>query len=336
MRTLVGIGWVHRGLAVTLALVVVLMVLGWLASVHPLLEATTNGRAQLALVAFLVAGGLGLVQNWRLGGLAVVVTLLLSWPLVGYLTASPDPILTGTSTATVMQYNIYFGNTDYPGIAGHIQATDATVVALHELLPEQWEELEPLLDEYPYRIVEPLAEADGQPGGGMALLSKQPLERLPVDSAISPPDRVTIAAITTIDGRDVLVVGLHPQASRSDQAKVELRQRQLDGVAALVRSSDLPAIVLTDLNIAPTSPAYDDFLDDLGWRDPHHLVGWQASWPTWAGPLGMPIDHVFVSDDIALHDSRTGDGAGSDHRSVTAIISIRAVETESSMSRHQE
>lgn len=299
------------------------LVLGWLAPLHPLLEAITNVRAQVVALALIPVVGFAVLRSWQLLGGSVLVLLLLASAMVSYWTASPDALPPDATAVNVMQYNVYFGNNDYDRIASHIVASDAHVVALHELLPEQWAELDPRLESaYPYRIGAPLAEIDGQPGGGMALLSRTPLDRIEMSNDVSPAARVILVATTDIAGHEVTVIGLHPHASRTDGTKVSLRNAQLDGVAAFVQDTTGPAVVLTDLNIAPTSPAYQAFLNDMGWRDPHTIVGWRSSWPTWGGALGMPIDHVFVSDHFGLHGYTTGDGAGSDHKSVVAQLSL--------------
>lgn len=296
---------------------------GWLTPLHPLLEAITNVRAQVAFLALVPVLGFGLLRNWALFGTSALVCGLLMAALVPYWSASPDPVSPDVTTVTAMQYNVYFGNDGFDRIVAHIADADADVVALHELLPSQWDELEPrLADLYPHRIGVPLAEIDGQPGGGMAILSRTPLHRVELSADISPTERVVLVATTTIAEREVTVIGLHPHASRSDRVKVSLRQAQLDGVAAFVQQSEGPTIIMADLNIAPTSPAYTSFLDDLGWRDPRRIVGWQSSWPTWDAGLGLPIDHVFVSDHFGLHEYDTGDGGGSDHKSVTAHLTL--------------
>ena len=319
-------GWTCRILAVLTVASALVALFNRIDAAHPLLEAITNVHAQLVVLAVVPVIGFFLLQRWSWLAVATVVLVAMILPLVPYLTASSDSRASGTNppVAAVMQYNIFFGNDDVEAIAAHIDASGATVVALHELLPEQWEALEPHVDRYPYRIAAPLDPVDGQPGGGMALLSTAPLHAVPVDPSVSPTNRVTLAATTQIAGTETLVIGLHPHASRTDPVKVELRQRQMAGVAALARSSTQPTLILTDLNIAPTSPAYRSFLRDLAWRDPHRVVGWQSSWPTWGGRFGLPIDHIFVSNEVVLHGYRTGDGAGSDHKSVVAEISLPA------------
>ncbi len=156
----------------------------------------------------------------------------------------------------------------------------------------------------------------------MAILSKIELEEVVLPAEVSPPHRPVLAATVVVAGNQVLVVGMHPHASRTDSAKVDLREAQLDAVAALVSERGGTSIVAGDLNLAPTSTQYRGFLDDLGWRDPHRSVGWNETWDFRRLPIGLPVDHVLVSDDIALLGYDIGEGAGSDHRTVTARLSL--------------
>ncbi len=315
-------GWPCRILLMLAAALVLSLVLMQLGRMHPLLEAITNVRAQLIPLALVPFVGFVVLQRWNLAAISLLLVVLLSLPMLGYWTASPDVRVEGSVAVTAMQYNVFFGNDDFEAIAVHISDSEADIVALHELLPEQWLGLEPLLGDYPYRIAEPLDEIDGQPGGGMALLSKTPLVRLEPPTGTSPEARVTLVVRTMLADREVVIVGLHPHASRTDGTKVALRETQVEGVAALAAESTMPVIVLTDLNATPTSPMYQDLLDQAGWRDPHHSVGWQSTWPTWGGPFGIAIDHVLVSNEFSIHAMHTGDGAGSDHKSLIAELSL--------------
>ena len=76
------------------------------------------------------------------------------------------------------------------------------------------------------------------------------------------------------------------------------------------------------MNVTPTSTAYRSLLDDLGWHDTHRITGWDASWPSFGGWLGLPIDHVLVSDNVAVHAIDAVGNGGSDHRALRAELSI--------------
>lgn len=320
--------WTFIVLIVLTAAAATVTVGGLLAQVHPLLEALTNVRLQLMIVAVPLALAAAARRHWNLTAIALVVLMVNAFSALPYLIpggADPQPESKG-DVVRVMQYNVWFENLDLDAIAQHIIGADADVVVLHELTSPQWTGLEPQLrDDYGFALGLPVDGEDGQLGGGMAVLTRtSATRRLPVAPEVSPDDRPLLAVATEApNGDELLVLGLHPHASRHVKRKVDLREDQLAGVVELAAAWDGPVAIVTDMNVTPTSPVYGELLDDLGWRDPHRLVGWKSSWPTWGGWLGLPIDHVLVSNDVALHGYSIGDGAGSDHRSVTAEISLR-------------
>lgn len=83
---------------------------------------------------------------------------------------------------------------------------------------------------------------------------------------------------------------MHPHASRTDSTKIDLRQAQLDVVAALASEQGVLSVVAGDLNLAPTSTQYRSFLDDLDWHDPRKAAGWNAMWNFHGLPLGLPVE----------------------------------------------
>ena len=308
---------------VVVALVAV-TITSWLGRLHPVLELLPNARSQLLILTVVAALGLAVTGGAKPAVVAALVVVAHGVHLAPYAFASPDPISVGAIPVRAMQYNIFYGNENLDAVAASVIESDADVVALHELLPDAWTVLDDLLAEtYPYRYAVPFDEHEGQLSGGMALLSKTPLAPIEVDARYSPPERVLLAATTEVADREIMIIGLHPHASRFESRKVSLRSTQIAGVVDLVEGTDMPVVLLADMNVTPTSPVYQDLLNELGWSDPHRASGWATTWPTWGGPLGFPIDHVLVSEHFAVHGARTGDGAGSDHRSLVAEISLR-------------
>lgn len=307
-----------------LVLLAGLTVAAWLGRISPLFEAVANVRLQLMVLGIIVGVGALLVRQWRPAGLALVLAAIQLIYVLPYWTATADPVPGNGELARIMQYNVWFGNDNYSAIAGRINQSDVDVVALQEITVTQWQEIEPLLTEHPYRLALPVSDDLGELGGGMALLSRTPLVQVPIDDDSNRRSRPIMAATTEVMGREVVVVGLHPHASRTNSTKVSLRQDQLATVAALATNTDLPVLLLTDMNMTPFSGEYRGFLRDTGWRDPHRLAGWKPTWPTALGPLGMPLDHIFVSDDFWLHEYEIGTGAGSDHRTLIATVSFNA------------
>lgn len=314
-------GWITPVLTVSAVLAVLVLLISWAGRLHPLFELFTNAPRIIfvvALTGLIVAGVARLAV--QAGAFAVVALVFAAQfiPLVFPVEARAE----GESTFRALQYNIFFGNEDITAMTELIQTSDADVIALHEITTEQWAALQPGLGDWPHTIAEPWDGPEPQLGGGMVLLSRTPIEPMDVDSEANLLGRPILAGTTELAGQQTVVVGLHPHASRHDAWKAETREAQLDAVVELLDEQVGPAIILTDLNMTPTSSSYRRFIDELEWEDPHRTVGWVGSWPNWAGPYGLPIDHVLTSPEVVIHDIASIDGAGSDHRALVADLSL--------------
>lgn len=315
------LSWALTLFAVTLGL---LTFLGWFGRFNSVLEAPRNAAPHFLVAGIVLTLWGGLARRFVHAGVGMVVVVWFAFLLAPYLITSSDPLPPDEDGVhSALQYNVFFDNENFDETAALIIEADADVVALHEITNLQWDELSARLPDYPFFIAEPFDGGTLSIGGGMALLSRTPLEPIEVDPEANVFGRPILAASTFVEGNEMVFVGLHPHASRHESDKIELRGLQLEAVADLLRDEPRPAVVLTDMNITPTSPDYSRFLSDIEWRDPHRITGWDASFPAGLGPFGIPIDHVFVSDSVALHDVSTGESAGSDHRSLVARFSVR-------------
>ena len=52
--------------------------------------------------------------------------------------------------------------------------------------------------------------------------------------------------------------------------------------------------------------------------------GWQATYPAGGGPLMLPIDHLFHSDDLTTVARTIGPDLGSDHLPIVVSLSLAA------------
>ena len=295
----------------------------WLGRFGAIFELLPNGRSQILVVAAVAFLVLALKKAKLPATFALLALAINGFYLLPYATASASTQTASGPEVSVMQFNIFYNNDDTDAIAAHILEADADIAVLHELLPEQWEQMEPALSlRYPHILAEPFRAETGQLSGGMAILASAPLDRQPVPREASPADRVLLVAETELHGTPLTVIGLHPHASRFESRKIELREAQINATIDIANQAEGAVIVATDLNITPTSPTYGHFLDQTGWADPHRTVGWHSTWPTWGSAFGVPIDHVFTSEHLTPTAYETGDGAGSDHRSLVATFTL--------------
>ncbi len=308
-------------LAVAAGGLLVLSLLLFLGGSFSSVEAATNLRPHLLVVAVGVLG-LAIIAHRPAAVLALLAAAALAPSTLPYLGSGGSSLSNNAQEIAVLQYNTLYLNDDVQAIADEVLQSDADVVALHEMTDARWRELAPLVvEQYPFHVSgldEPLAEVRRF---GSILLSRSELQPF----STGAPALAPIAAVTQLHGREVLAVALHPSPSRTDGEKIAQRRTLLEATRELVAAHEGPAVVITDLNITPTSPDYQRFIDDLGWVDPRRELGIAPTFP--AGPLnriGIAIDHVLTSPELVVAEYRLGDGGGSDHRSLIARVAFES------------
>lgn len=302
--------------ALGLLLLSLAMVVGGSFSV---VEVFTNFRPHLLAVAVAVAA-VSLFAHRPAALVAAVAALVLAPTALPYLITNDTGRFGDAPTITALQFNTLYQNEDVDAIAQEILDADADVVALHEMTHNRWGALQPLIDDtYPFHVSgldEPLAEIRNF---GSILLSKTPMRSIAEQS----PDVAPVAAVTQLRGHEVLAVGLHPSPSRTDTAKIATRHELLAVTQHLVDAHEGPALIITDLNITPTSPEYRDFIEGLDWPDSRRALGIAPTFPAGQrNAVGIAIDHVFASPEFTVTDYTLGAGGGSDHRSLIATVAV--------------
>lgn len=80
------------------------------------------------------------------------------------------------------------------------------------------------------------------------------------------------------------------------------------------------AVVLGDFNASQWSAVMRDFRRGTGLRHSAAGHGLHLTWPTSEPLLYVPLDHILVSEQLWVLDSRVGPVVGSDHRPVIAEL----------------
>lgn len=235
----------------------------------------------------------------------------------------------------VTTHNIGNGLIPPTRLVAALRAYDASIVGLQEVDARQAEALVELDDVYPHRIVR------GTGFSGRALLSRFPIvEETWLELAADRPD---LWATVDVDGRRLGVAVAHPAPPRLGVRGVVFDPRtvaQLRTLANLTASS-APAVLMGDLNLTPRHPLYRvmaaslvDSFADVG-------AGWGATFPlrpgrlrrfdhslTWVPlPPFARVDYIWHTPDIGTVAAWVGDGAGSDHRPVSARLALPTLST---------
>ncbi len=215
--------------------------------------------------------------------------------------------------------NLFDCNPTPDAMAAAVLATEADILVLQELTPCHQRALERagVLGAYPF------VAADPRPGAvGSGIYSRLPLEDAQTWRAGGQPmTRCTVQVGTT----HVRLYNVHTRGPTRARDRSRWAA-QLTGVAAALREESTPLVVAGDFNATRYHRSFQVVLDHGRLRDGHFERGrgLVATWPAnrrLVPPLAL-LDHVLVSDGIAVLDVAERTGPGSDHRMVLAELAV--------------
>ena len=277
------------------------------------LELLSHFRPQYLLLLAMVIVPLVLARRWKT---VVVVGCFAAINLVTVFAMYVAPSrgeVEGVSLRCVL-FNVNTANVRHADVAAFLQRSDADVIMLLETDDIWLSAMRELLDKYPYSAAAPRKD-----NFGIGLFSKVPIVGgIEAMGAASLP---AVRARLTIDGCELTLVGVHAVPPKSGEYAA-LRNDLFDSLAGWVPRLDGPVVLLGDLNTTPWSPYFRDLLARTGLSDGRRGFGIKATWPSFLGPFGIPIDHCLVSDDVIVKDFHLGPSAGSDHRAIVVDLVI--------------
>lgn len=271
------------------------------------LELFTHFRLHYLVIALVLAYGFLILKKKKFGLLAVmmvVINLVFVMPIY-----SKQPTESGGlngKSIKLFHANVLTSNTQYQKLINQVLAENPDVVLLQEVNKLWLSELDVLKEPYPYQIESPSPD-----NFGMALFSKIPISHHAIHfwSDFKIPN---IEAEFDLDGIAFRMITTHPLPP-VNALYFNARSSQFKSIAALIKTSELPSIVMGDLNTTIWSDSYQALLSDTGLTNASDGFGFMPTWPTSLFPMMIPIDHCLVSEAFRVVDIRTGKDLGSDH-----------------------
>ena len=206
-----------------------------------------------------------------------------------------------TARLRVVSANILYDNKDYNAALNWLHSAEPDLAVLVEVTPEWIAAMAPLQRRLPHTITVPRKK-----GQGLALYSKFRLDE-PTVLEFGEHRRVAIAASLTISDRKVTIVAAHPFPP-GHHGRTHERDAYLRELAAFLRSLNGPIVLAGDLNTTPWSYSFQDLVQSL--ERPAKIL--PATWPSFLGSFGIPIDHL-LGREVRIQSLRTGPYIGSDH-----------------------
>jgi endonuclease/exonuclease/phosphatase (EEP) superfamily protein YafD len=291
---------------------------------HPFLAMANAGTPFLYLPAW---GALAVGVAQRRTGLSAlaagVVAAHVTWTAPELRRRRPLPeTAAGAPRLRIVSANIRFTRRDATSLGYELDSLDPDILLLQELAPEHLTSIKEAgaLDAFPYSYV------DARPRSfGAGIWSRYPLSD---GDTWYPAGLPMVRATVDVDGRRLRIINIHIKAPMRRRWiptwKAQLRALGEEVQAARTRG---PVVLAGDFNSTYGHAPFRELLAQ-GLRDAHVEVGrgLAVTWPR--GGRVMPplfrIDHVLVSDGLAVLDAREGRGPGSDHRPVIVDLAVLA------------
>ena len=272
--------------------------------------------APVLIATLLLTVGLGLLRIKAPAGLGAFTSLLLAltvWPQWFPEASAPDP---DAAIVRVYSANLFYRNNDTARIVRSIEAADADIVVLIELASDPALKINQLLAGYPYRAAS--MRLDQTRGPSRSVIAS----RWPLTARADPPDGLhAVAATVRTPLGPINVVGVHltrPWPFQHSWGQIS----QTMALRAVVEPLDGPVVVAGDFNSVSSARIGKHVRREIGLRP---APGFPGTWPGGLpSALGITIDQVYASPDLAFVSRRLGRPTGSDHRPVVTEITRAA------------
>ncbi len=280
----------------------------------PDILAQFTAPALFATVAFSVVLLIVKLRGAAIFGVLVSLALLAAvWPQWRPATETPDP---EAPIVRLYSANLYYRNNDVLGIARSVQEADADIVMLIELGAKPSARIDTILQGYPHRVASQRLDQTRGPARSV-IASRYPLTALP-----DPADGLhSVGAVVDSPLGALNVMGVHltrPWPYQFLWGQIT----QVQALTAIHQTLNGPVIVAGDFNAVSTARIGRQIKADM---DLTPASGWPGTWPidvpSW---LGLTIDQVWRSPDLAFVDRRLGLDTGSDHRPVVTEFTRKA------------
>jgi endonuclease/exonuclease/phosphatase (EEP) superfamily protein YafD len=170
-------------------------------------------------------------------------------------------------------------------------------------------EMDSIKVQYPYFLAAPLENTYG-----MLLYSRLPLSDGSINYLVEKDIPSIEVNVRIPSGQLIKLYCLHPQPPvPQENPRSTERDKEILIVAKKAKSSDLPVLVIGDLNDVAWSYTTDLFSKISGLLDPRKGRGFYNSFNAKYFFMRFPLDHVFCSTDFSLTAIQRMNSCGSDH-----------------------
>lgn len=263
-----------------------------------------NFRLQYATGSVLLLGLVLLLRRWRLALCVALLGGLHGWAV--FQVTVPNSAHQGEKDFSVATFNASAWSRNRSRLQRFLQNQNSDVVFVTEMTPRLESTVEGYREQYPYILVE-----SSWNGFGFALMSRFEIKAYEVkrfNNAGVPFLKTTLQLPAT----ELDLVGVHLY-SPIKKHMVEIRNRQLEELAALLSQTSRPTVLMGDLNVSPYSGHYRRLLNKTDLSDKAGNWNFARTWPSWSRIWRIRIDHCLSQGGLTLVSRYSGRRFSSDH-----------------------
>jgi len=252
--------------------------------------------------------------DWSVIGLLVCMIGYLLWQVYPFTPFTPKQliktrIIHPDRTISMMMWNVYQYNRNANRFLELSKKVDSDIILLAETDIWWQENVKPLEERYPFRVLVPLENTYG-----MLLYSKLPLIDANVHYLVEEGIPSIHVRIQLRSKEEVQLFCIHPTPPvPQENPRSTERDKELLLIAELAKTSTRPVIVCGDLNDVAWSYTTNLFQKMSGLLDPRRGRGFFNTFHAKIPLLRFPLDHVFCSTDFTLIKVARLQNSGSDH-----------------------
>ncbi|MCO6429847.1 MAG: endonuclease/exonuclease/phosphatase family protein, partial [Deltaproteobacteria bacterium] len=229
-----------------------------------------------------------------------------SLPLIPLYSGAQPPLPRHWPELRILYANVQTSNRDKESLLHLINNEQPDIIALLETDQAWVDAVSKGVTGYPLQISKPRTD-----NFGMAVFSRLPLAGEIRNFGDELPPSFSIP-LKRANGGELRLIVLHCIPPLTQDA-LYLNWLLLRRAASDLRFSDVPTLIVGDLNATPYSRFFRDFQDwaalNYGWQG----RGWTPTWNVKFPPIQLMIDHVFSKGSIVITEINTGREIGSDH-----------------------
>jgi len=270
----------------------------------------------IGFAAMAVCYALGRKKRWTL--CAFCMAFLNVLPVITLLLPPTKETASGTDSLKAVLINVNTQTGNPAEVLSFLEKENPDIIVLEEISHKWINELGPLYEKYPIRTIK--SQEDNFGIGLFCRGEEITAEIVSLGSAQVP----SIISKIRLAGHVMTILATHP-VPPVGSLYWGLRNEQLEQIAQKTCEIDGPLMLLGDLNTTPWSYHYRALIQASGLKNSSKSRGIYATWPTFAWPLQIPLDHCLHTEDIVILNKQIGPDIGSDHYPVIITFTLREV-----------